>query len=363
MGEIIKQKFEQTIMVIDDTPANLKLLQEILKTLGYKTALFTSGLDAIEALEAVSPALILLDISMPEMSGYEVCRTIKKMPMTAKTPVIFISALSEIHSKIEAFESGGVDYIIKPFEMDEIKIRIDNHLKIASLQREIETMNDMLEQRVREQVEEIITTNRKLLVTQQAIITSLAQLSELRDNDTGNHLERVCGYCEIIAAQLAQSDKYKDVIDDKFVNNLRSVSALHDIGKVGIEDKILLKPAKLTEDEYEIMKTHTTIGARTVERIKQRLGDDPFIVMGHEVVLSHHEKWNGTGYPRGLKGEEIPISAQIMAIADVYDALISKRPYKKPFDKKMAFQIISDGAGEQFSPDVVEAFKEAFYRL
>ncbi len=350
----------QTIMVIDDTPANLKLLQEILRGLGYKPALFTSGSTAIEALEAVAPALILLDITMPDMSGFEVCQKIKKRPAAQHIPVIFISALNEMDSKVRAFEAGGVDYIIKPFEVDEIRIRIGNHLRIAALQSQVESMNAQLEQRVQQQVEEIVATHGRLLVTRQAIITALAQLSELRDNDTGDHLYRVCRYCEAIAARLAQNKRYERVVDETFVANLSSVSALHDIGKVGIEDKILLKPSKLTEEEYAVMKQHTIIGAKTMEKLRQKLGDDPFIVMGHEVVLYHHECWDGSGYPCGLKGNEIPLSAQIMAIADVYDALVSKRPYKPPYAPKEAWRIIEEGAGSAFAPDVVDAFGAAF---
>ncbi len=350
----------QTIMVIDDTPANLKLLQEILRGLGYKPALYTSGATAMEALEAVAPALILLDITMPDMSGFEVCQKIKSHPFSQHIPVIFISALGEMDSKVRAFEVGGVDYIIKPFEVDEIRIRIGNHLRIAALQNQVESMNAQLEERVRQQVEEIVATNGRLLVTRQAIITALAQLSELRDNDTGDHLYRVCRYCEAIASRLAQNNAYAKQVDEAFVANLSCVSALHDIGKVGIEDKILLKPSKLTAEEYAVMQQHTTIGAKTMERLRQKLGDDPFIVMGHEVVLYHHECWDGSGYPYGLKGGQIPLSAQIMAIADVYDALISKRPYKPPFVPEQARQIIGEGAGKAFAPDVVVAFEAVF---
>ncbi len=345
------------IMVVDDTPANLKLLKEMLQQIGFSVSVFRSGADAIESLAYQLPDIILMDITMPGMDGYEACRAIKATPGCVDIPVIFISALNDVHDKVRAFQNGGVDYITKPFEFEEVKERIYTHLKISRLQKEVFELNHILEERVSEQIDEIASAARRLVRAQNATILALAKLSECRDTDTGTHLERVGFFCEALAKNLATRPNFPE-IDETFITTLKNVAPLHDIGKVGIEDRILLKPGRLTPEEFEIMKTHTTLGAQTFLAVKHEIPDVPYAEMAYEVILHHHEKHDGSGYPDGLSGDGIPLSAQIMALADVYDALRCKRPYKQPMTREQAEELILQGEGSHFAPVLVSAFRE-----
>ncbi len=343
------------IMVVDDTPANLKLLKDMLQRIGFAVSVFRSGADAVDSLQFSHPDIILMDITMPKMDGYETCRLVKATPGCAEIPVIFISALSEVGDKIKAFQNGGVDYITKPFEFEEVKERIYTHLKLSRLQQEVQQLNQKLKVQVFEQMDEIARTNANLLLAQNATILALAKLSECRDTDTGTHLERVGVFCESLARSLAQFPHFSHV-DEEFIRTLKNVAPLHDIGKVGIEDRILLKPGPLDDAEFETMKTHTTLGAQTFLAVKKAMPDTSYAEMAYDVILHHHEKYDGSGYPEGLAGDAIPLCAQIMAVADVYDALRSTRPYKNPLDHAKARQIITDGEGRHFSPVLVAAF-------
>lgn len=343
------------VMVVDDTPANLKLLKELLQKFEFEVSVFRAGADAVASLELVQPDIILMDINMPEMDGYEACRRIKAQPGCEDIPVLFISALNEVGDKIKAFQNGGVDYITKPFEFEEVKERIYTHLKLSRLQKEVQQLNDKLEQRVSQQLDALAKANQQLLVAQNATILALAKLSECRDTDTGTHLERVGFFCECLTRQLSTYPQFS-FIDDRYIATMKSVSPLHDIGKVGIEDKILLKPGPLTQEEFAVMKTHTTIGAQTFLSVKSGMPDMFYAESAYQVILYHHEKYDGSGYPEGLKGEDLPLPAQIMAIADVYDALRSPRPYKKAMERSRAIELITQGEGRHFSPMLVTAF-------
>lgn len=345
------------VMVVDDTAANLKLLKEMLHKIGFAVSVFKRGIDAIESLAYSKPDLILMDINMPEMDGYETCRRIKEMENFLDIPVIFVSALNEVKDKVKAFQNGGVDYITKPFEFEEVKERIYTHLKISKLQKQVTELNEKLEKRVSDQMDEIALANENLLKAQNATIVGLAKLSECRDTDTGSHLERVGFFCEILVRKLAEKPNFS-YIDENYIKTVKSVAPLHDIGKVGIEDKILLKPGSLDKEEFEIMKTHTLIGAETFLEIRKAMPDTPYAKMAYEVIRHHHEKYDGTGYPDRLSGERIPLSARIMALADVYDALRSKRPYKTPMSKEQAREIILSSAGTHFAPVLVSVFSE-----
>ncbi len=347
-----------SIMIVDDTPANLKLLKEMLNRLEYKVSTFTTGRGALSSLGENIPNIILLDISMPDMDGFEVCRRIKSDPNTQGIPIIFISALNEMKDKVTAFRAGAVDYITKPFDFEEVRMRVNTHLTMHFYRLEIENMNRQLSKRVAEQVERLLQTERRYVCAQESIITGLAKLTESRDTDTGGHLERVSEYCIQIARNLAQHAEYKEKITEEFLTLLRQTAALHDIGKVGIVDSILLKNGRLTEEEFEQMKKHTTIGGEIIEKIRQKMADNALINMAYDVVMFHHERWDGNGYPNRLSGSDIPLSAQIMAIADVYDALGSKRPYKQPLSHDTIRNIILSEKGRQFSPKIVEAFQE-----
>jgi putative two-component system response regulator len=337
------------ILIVDDTLANIQVLSGMLKQQGYKVRPVLDGKAALKAAETHAPDLILLDITMPEMNGYEVCEKLKQDPKLKQIPVIFISALTEPLDKVKAFTVGGVDYITKPFQLEEVRVRVENHLHLASLQQQIENYNRYLEEKVIEQVNEISDS-------QMATILALAKLAEFRDEDTGRHIERIQYFCRLLVTNMADTPLYRGRISPIYIDNITHASPLHDIGKVGIPDNILLKPGKLTPAEFDIMKTHTLIGFDLLSVIKDRYTKNSFINVGIEISRSHHEKWDGSGYPDGLKGIDIPLSARILAVADVYDALRSKRPYKTGFDHSTSCKIIMEGRGIHFDPDVIDTF-------
>ena len=339
-----------TIMVVDDTPTNLKLLQEMLQEKSYLVLTFPRGAMALTAAADNPPDLILLDIQMPEMDGFEVCRRLKADEALKDIPVLFISALTETSDKVKAFAVGGVDYVSKPFQFEEVNARVETHLRLRRLQAELERHNLHLEDVVSEKVREISDS-------QLATINALTKLAESRDDDTGHHIERTRTFCKVLAEKLRENPRYAGSLDDTFIENLYHASSLHDIGKVGISDNILLKLGRLTPEEFEIIKTHSQIGARTLQTARNKYPLNAFLNMGIAIAHSHHEKWDGSGYPDKLAGEEIPISARIMAVADVYDALRSKRPYKPAFTHEKACEIILEGTGRQFDPAVIDAFR------
>ncbi|MDU2064204.1 MAG: response regulator [Sporomusaceae bacterium] len=346
------------IMIVDDTPFNLTILTKMLESLGACAMTFTRGWEALASAEKTPPDLILLDITMPEMDGFEVCRKVKESIRLKDIPVIFISSLTEIRDKMQAFDVGAVDYITKPFDVREVELRVRTHLKIVRLQRRVDIFNQQLQQLVQEQYGQILKEQNKVTEAQTAMIVALAKLSECRDNDTGAHLDRVKYYCQILAKDLVTKSLFSTQIDEKFINVIMYAATLHDIGKVGIPDRILLKPGKLTVEEFEVMKTHTTLGAITIARIVAKYPDNSLLTMAMDIAQSHHENWDGTGYPFGLKGTFIPLCARIMAIADVYDALRSKRPYKNGFSHEDTCAIIVHDKGKKFDPDLVDAFVE-----
>ncbi len=339
----------KNILIVDDSEMNLKILDVILVSEGYNVKSISKPKEVVPYCEEHIPDLILSDIQMPEMSGFEVCKALKANEKTKNIPVIFISALSDPEDVVNGFTYGAVDYITKPFKAREVKARVSTHLNLHDLQEKLEKQNRILEIRVAEQVKQISDM-------QMATIFSLAKLAQSRDDDTGKHLERVQEYCFILSVQLAKDSKYKDSVTPKFIENIVNASPLHDIGKVGISDLILLKPGPLTDEEYAIMKTHTKIGAETLESVDRKFGNNTFIEMGKVIARSHHEKWDGTGYPDRLVGNDIPLAARIMAIADVFDAISTKRSYKDPFPHERCIEIIKEGSGTQFDPDLVEAF-------
>jgi len=253
---------------------------------------------------------------------------------------------------VKAFEQGGVDYIVKPFQLEEIRARVDTHLKLHFFQKELEINNLNLTQLVHEQVKEISES-------QMATIFALAKLTESRDSDTGDHLNRIQLFCRMLVDKLSTYSDYSKRIQPHFIETLQKASPLHDIGKVGIRDAILLKPGKLTPAEFKEMKSHTTIGANTLEDVFRKYPNNYFIEIGIEIARSHHEKWDGSGYPDGLKGDEIPLSASIMAVADVYDALRSKRVYKEAYSHLDACYIITKERGKHFNPLLVDAFMDS----
>lgn len=339
------------ILVVDDTLANLGVLEDMLHAQGYTVSSFPRGAAALESLKEELPDLILLDIMMPDMDGYQVCRRLKADPKLKDIPVIFLSALSETNDKLKAFAEGGADYITKPFQEAEVLARVKSQLNQKAL-------SDFLKDKAGYLEKEVEKRTAQVRAVQEVTILALASLAETRDNDTSNHLRRTQLYIRTLALRLRQHPRYQAALADGPLALILKSAPLHDIGKVGIPDRILLKPGKLDEEEFAVMKTHTTIGFQALEQAERQLGSRvEFLQTAKQIVRSHHEKWDGTGYPEGLAGEQIPISARLMALADVYDALISRRVYKEGMSHEKACEIIIQGWGTFFDPAIVDVFK------
>ncbi|HMT79848.1 MAG TPA: two-component system response regulator [Azonexus sp.] len=344
------QPDKKTILVIDDTAFNLTLMSGVLKK-WYTVKEAASGAEALQQLQTDPlPDLILLDIMMPLMDGYEVCRRLKADPATAAIPVIFLTANVSSEDEEKGFELGAVDYITKPIKQKVVLARIKTHIALQAAANFLEDKAQYLES-------EVARRSREIEAIQDVTILAMASLAETRDNETGNHIRRTQLYVFTLAEKLKTHPRFANFLTEHTIKLLFKSVPLHDIGKVGIPDRILLKPGKLTPEEFEIMKTHTTLGRDAIVTAERRLGVNvDFLSYAKEVAYSHQEKWNGSGYPEGLAGDAIPISARLMAVGDVYDALISRRPYKEPMPHNQAVQLIIDGRGTHFDPDIVDAF-------
>ncbi len=336
---------KQTILIVDDAPDNIDLLNLILGS-EYKIKVALNGEKALEiACDATClPDLILLDVMMPGLDGYEVCRHLKTSDLTRKIPVIFISALSEPTDESKGFEIGAVDYLTKPVSAPIVRARVKTHLALHD-------QNRVLEEKVRARTEE-------LAHTQDVTIIGFATLAEFRNQETGSHIMRTQQYVRILAQYLMVHTRFSSYLNEDTVNLLHKSAPLHDIGKIAVPDRILLKPGKLTPDEFAEMKLHTVHGRNAILRAEQALGDvkSTFLSLAKEIAFTHHEKWDGSGYPQSLAGDEIPISGRLMALADVYDALTSKRVYKEAFFHEKATEIIRAERGNHFDPEIVDAF-------
>jgi putative two-component system response regulator len=335
---------EDKVLLVDDNTTNLQLLHETLDGLGYKLLIAKNGQTALTIAQKAGPSLILLDIMMPEIDGYEVCRRLKADKNTANIPVIFISALADDEDEAKGLGLGAVDYITKPINPELVRARVHNHLELKRHQ-------DHLEKLVAERT-------RRLALTQAVTIESLATLAEYRDPETGGHIKRTQNYVKALAVHLKDHQRFRSELNGEVIDLLYLSAPLHDLGKVGVRDDILLKPGRLTDEEFEEMKKHTIYGEEALRITEQKLGGDTFLQLAREIAYTHQEKWDGSGYPQGLKGDAIPTPGRLMALADVYDALISKRVYKPPFPHEKAVEIIIEGKGKHFDPDIVDAFLE-----
>ena len=342
-------KARPRVLVVDDSAENLDMICEILEEQNYTPFPFLRGDEALASVEGIQPDIVLLDAIMPELDGYEICEQIHKIPSLQNVPVIFVSGLNEPLEKVRAFRCGAVDFLTKPFHAQEIDARITSHLRLRKLQEMTQAKADTLGTLVEEK-------SREISESQLALIYAMATLSESRDYETGQHMKRIQNFCSILAETLRENSPYSNQIDDEFLENIYRTSPLHDIGKVGIEDAILLKPGKLTPQEFDIMKRHSVIGAETLQTIHAKYPHNEFLRMGIEIARSHHERWDGSGYPDGLAGTNIPLAARIMGLADVYDALRAKRPYKEPFSHEKAVAIIRNDSGTHFDPCIADAF-------
>ncbi|MCK5070194.1 MAG: response regulator [Desulfocapsa sp.] len=332
-----------TVLIVDDVESNIDILIETLDG-EYEISVAMDGESALESVEVEIPDLILLDIMMPGMNGYEVCRALKENPATKDIPVIFLTAMIDEANEEKGLMLGAVDYITKPFSPELVQARVHNQL-------ELKVHKDNLDFLVQERTKQVE-------LTQEVTIESMGTLAEYRDPETGGHIQRTKKYVKILAQHLQLHPKFCDFLDDATIEILYQSAPLHDIGKVGVPDGILLKNGRLTVEEFEVMKKHAVYGREVIAISEKRLGQDSFLRHACIIAGSHHEKWDGSGYPDGLKGDGIPIQGRIMAIADVYDALISKRPYKEPLRHKDAVKIITEGRGAHFDPDMADAFLE-----
>ena len=340
------------VLIVDDTADILALIATLLKS-HCRTKTADSGEGGIEAaLAEPVPDLILLDVMMPGISGIETCRRLKADPRTRDIPVIFLTALAERSDEQRGLEVGAVDYITKPISAPILIARIKTHLALKSAADFLKDQNAFLEA-------EVARRTREVQVIQDVTIVAMASLAETRSNETGRHLRRTQQYVRVLAKKLQRHPKFGAQLDDQTIEILFKSAPLHDIGKVGIPDAILLKPGKLTPSEFEVMKTHTTLGRDAIAAAEAEIdAPNTFLRVAREIAHSHQEKWDGSGYPQGIAGEAIPVSARLMAIADFYDALISPRVYKAPFTHADTVAMIREQRGRHFDPDMVDAFLE-----
>lgn len=336
------------ILVIDDNVTNLKIAEKVLKPY-YKVSLLISGAQTLRFLSRNKPDLILLDINMPDMDGYETLTKIRENPELDNVPVIFLTALSDSESEARSIELGAIDFIIKPFVPQTMLSRVKMHLEFS------EYKND-LENKVHEKTEMIEHL-------QDVMMLSLAELVECRDENTGGHVKRTAEYVKILTEEIVEEGLYSDILTPEYIRDIVRSAPLHDIGKIGINDATLLKAGSLDDEEFEYMKNHAELGGQTLQKMINETNGESFLYIAKDMAHYHHERWDGSGYPCGLKGEEIPISARIMSIADVYDALTTKRPYKEAFEHDVAVKIIIDGKGKTFDPNIIDIFEQIHYKF
>ncbi len=354
MSEINKS----TVLIVDDEAFNIVVLSDLLKH-DYRVIIAKNGEQALSRANGeVKPDLILLDIMMPGMDGYAVCTALKENPDTRHIPVIFVSAMSDELDEERGLKVGAIDYIRKPITPAIVRSRVRNHLALKKAQDQLSRQNEVLEELVSQRTQELATT-------QDVTILALASLAETRDNETGNHIRRTQYYVKELAEALVSMGHYTEALTPADIELIYKSAPLHDIGKVGIPDSILLKPGKLEPEEFRIMMTHAELGAKALEDAGDSLSSSAtsFLRYARDIAACHHEKWDGKGYPKGLAGDAIPLSARLMALADVYDALISKRVYKPAFSHEKSVSIILDGKGSHFDPVVVDAFQKVELRF
>lgn len=337
------------IMLVDDNIMNLAIGKNVLQE-QYDVFTVPSGEKLFKIMERARPDLILLDIEMPDMNGYEVIRRLKADEATKAIPVVFLTAMSDAESELEGLSLGAVDFIVKPFSPPLLLKRIELHLLLEDQNKELKEYNDNLRQMVREQTEAVVNL-------QNAVLQTVAELVECRDDITGGHIERTQEFLRVMVGAMVEQGIEPEVAggwydDDLFFQS----SQLHDVGKIAISDSILMKPGKLTAEEFEEMKRHTTFGGEVISRIQKKTKEVSFLRHAKVFALTHHERWDGGGYPAGLRAEDIPLQGRLMAIVDVYDALISERPYKKAFPHEEAVAVIRAESGTHFDPKLVEVF-------
>ena len=353
------EKASRKILIVDDDRAFRALLEVLLRQ-DYELAEAKNGAQALRVAETFCPDLVLLDVSMPGIDGFETCRRLKANPHGSQLHVIIVTAKSSREDQLQAYEAGADDYVVKPLDRHELQSRVQLHFRLRDSINQANTIRGELASRHADLRRMADERTQEIVATQDVAVFTLAKITECRDNETGQHLVRMRAFAQIIAEQLRRDSPYAESIDNRFLDDLFRSSPLHDIGKVGICDSILLKPGRLTDEEFEIMKRHTIIGANILDEAIMHSQCAGFLGLGSVIARFHHERWDGKGYPAGLVGEEIPLPARIVSVADVYDALTTERPYKAAFPARRSRKIIEAGSGTQFDPIVVEAFRQRY---
>jgi putative two-component system response regulator len=345
-----------SILIVDDEPASRLILEDLLGNQHAVQAL-ANGREALEHLTTEATVdLILLDVVMPEMDGFEACRRIKADPRLRDIPVLFLTSLECGADEAQGLSLGAVDFIHKPFSPAVVLARVRSHLELARARHRLHTRNVELEELVEERTRDLLREKQQVIAAQDATITAFCVLAEARDNETGNHIRRTQNYVRALAERLRDHPRFAAHLSDKTIRLLFKSAPLHDVGKVAIPDRILLKPGKLDPEEWAIMQRHCEYGHAAIAQASADLGEAAgFLRFAGEIAYGHHEKWDGSGYPVGLSGEAIPLSARLMAVADVYDALISRRVYKPAYPHQQAIAMIVEGRGRHFDPDIVDA--------
>jgi putative two-component system response regulator len=355
MDNSLQNKKDVRILVVDDVEVNLTILEGIILNMGFYPIIAQSVKEALEILQSgeALPKVILSDISMPDIDGFTFCSMLKKNPYTKDIPVIFISAMDSVSDLNKGFELGAVDYISKPFDRAEVEVRLSTHVKLYTMQKDLEENNRQLSIVVARQME-------KLRLEQKNIMTAMARLVESKENAGGDHYKNILYNSRILAQGMQLSPKFEDKISDDFIDTIESSAGLHDIGKIMLPDSVLLKNAPLDEKERQIMKTHAELGAKTLMDIYDGVEKNDFVQMAIDIAWYHHECWDGSGYPKGLKGEEIPLSARIVKVVDVFDAMIHKRRYRDPIPIEQTLQSMQENAGREFDPDIIRVFMRIY---
>ena len=356
MEVAMKSIARPNILIVDDSLGNIELLGNILGA-DYGVSFASSGQEGLDLASRYPLDLILLDVVMPGIDGFEVCRQLKSDPTTRDIPVVFLTSLESDVDEEFGLRLGAEDFIHKPVSPPVVLARVRNHLQFANAKRELRRHNEHLEQLVAARTTELAQRNRQLLAAQTATVTAFCALAEARDNETGNHIRRTQNYVRVLAEELRSHPRFHQSLDDETIELLFKSAPLHDVGKVAIPDAILLKPGKLTPEEWVIMKQHCVAGRNAIITSAQELGEGDGTFLGHaaQIAYCHHERWNGTGYPRGLSGDDIPLGARLMAVADVYDALISRRIYKDAFSHDQSIRMMAAERGAHFDPDILDA--------
>ena len=330
------------ILVVDDEDRNRRLLEAMLISQGYEVCFAENGKKALQEVEAMAPDLILLDVMMPIINGFEVARRLKEREKTRIIPIVMVTALTDVESRVKALDVGADDFLSKPVDATELRARVQSCIKIKAYNDHMRNYQQDLESEVDKKTKQLQKAFNRIKIASLDTVNRLSKAAEYKDEDTGVHILRMSNYAATVARRMG--------LKQNTVESILYAAPMHDIGKIGTPDRILLKPGKLDPDEWKIMQQHTTNGGRILE------GSVDFIKLGEVIALTHHERWDGSGYPTGIAGRKIPLVGRIVAIADVFDALTTKRPYKEPFSLEKSYGIIRESRGSHFDPDVVDAF-------